>query len=63
MKEPERWIEILKDKDGTVEYVAFENYVDPVLTRYNRELFRDENRALVEDKLLDYIKNHEEPIG
>ena len=63
MSEPEQWIEIFKHRDGTVEYVAFENTENPLLARCNHELFRDENRTLVEKKLLDYIKNHEAPIG
>ena len=63
MYEQQHFIEIHKQLDGTVEYVAYEVYENILGSQSIRELFRDENRALVEDKLLDYIKNHEEPIG
>ena len=61
-EQQQHFIEILVQGENTI-YVACEAYPN-ILGKLNiRELFRDENRALVEDKLLDYIKNHEEPIG
>ena len=58
----EYFIDIIRPILDPVYYVAYE-----CESRWDfcprRELFRGENRVIVENELLQYIKEHEEPVG